>query len=219
MIPSRRFSPRPHRRHRRFRKAREAGLHDFQEHPGRWFRRGDHSGQPQGRDDPRVAFSRVDQRNPVRHRSRRRHHPGAFCPGGDPRARRAQGPRGRRHHRSFRRIHGGRKGHERAGVPRGPRLQPVEHPGPDAPEAPGAWSPSSSAPPPPRPFLGTCALPSGPSPALRPPPRSSSASGECRPTFETRPGLNTAPGLLYPHTRRVGHIAACRPTRQHPRTG
>ena len=34
----------------------------------------------------------------------------------------------------------------------------------------------------------------------RPPPHPSSASGECRPTFETRPGLTTAPGLLYPPT-------------------
>jgi hypothetical protein len=34
-------------------------------------------------------------------------------------------------------------------------------------------------------------------PSFRPPPRPSSASGDCRPTFETRPGLTTAPGLLY----------------------
>jgi hypothetical protein len=34
-----------------------------------------------------------------------------------------------------------------------------------------------------------------------PPPRPSSASGEHSPRFETRPGLMTGPGLLYPHTR------------------
>ena len=36
--------------------------------------------------------------------------------------------------------------------------------------------------------------------SLRPPPRPSSASGRCRPRFETRPGPTTALGLLYPPT-------------------
>ena len=69
--------------------------------------------------------------------------------------------------------------------------------------APGAsWQLSSfpRRPRRPRPSSSTCACPPGRFPLPRLPPRPSSASDECRATFETRHGLTTAPGLLYPPT-------------------
>jgi hypothetical protein len=93
--------------------------------------------------------------------------------------------------------------------PGAPSLGPSSSSGRSAPtssvarvaEAPAASWPSCFAPPRPRPYSSTSASPPDRSPSLRPPPRRSSASGECSPSFETRPGLTTAPGLLYPHTR------------------
>jgi hypothetical protein len=70
-----------------------------------------------------------------------------------------------------------------------------------AAEVHAASSPSSFAPPPPRPSSSTCGFPPGLCPWPRPPLRPSSASGECRPTFETLPALTTGPGLLYPRQR------------------
>ena len=64
--------------------------------------------------------------------------------------------------------------------------------------APAASSPSSFAPPPPNPFSRTCGSPPGRRTSPRLPPRPSSASGECRPRFETRPGLTTGARVLYP---------------------
>jgi len=51
--------------------------------------------------------------------------------------------------------------------------------------------------------------------SLRPHPRPSSASGECRPRFETRPGPTTAPELLYPPTGE--HPPRAPPARVSPR--
>ena len=126
-------------------------------------------------------------------------------PGASPRRARASSPRGA-HRGSF--------------LPPGAGACPVPSPSPPHPlgRAPQAdlpdrrpRLPSLRGHPPRRgsrsPFLGrpgpsssTCGSPPGRFPLPRPPPRPSSASGECRPTFETRPRLTTAPGLLYPPT-------------------
>jgi hypothetical protein len=60
---------------------------------------------------------------------------------------------------------------------------------------------SRSFPPLPGPSWSICGFPPGPSPSLQPPLRPSSASGECRPSFETRPTLTTGKALLYPQQR------------------
>jgi hypothetical protein len=53
----------------------------------------------------------------------------------------------------------------------------------------------------PRPSSSTSGFPPSHCPSPRPPPRPNSASGECRLRFETRPGLTTGAGVLYPQQR------------------
>jgi hypothetical protein len=72
--------------------------------------------------------------------------------------------------------------------------------------APAASWPSFFAPPPPRPFLSTCAFPPGLFPSLGQPPRSSSTSGECSPSLETPVGScrpHDRPARLYPPPSRA----------------
>jgi hypothetical protein len=79
--------------------------------------------------------------------------------------------------------------------------------------APGAWSPSSFAPPPPAPSSSTCGFPPGHSPWPRPPPRPSSPSGEHRPTPQTHPRDDGVAGGLHSMASTLLQSTVARPNR------